>query len=285
MQHPFNLYLPENWQSAAIFSVPHSGRDYSDAFLRESCLSAHDIRSSEDAYADELVESAPLNGAPLLVATAPRAFVDLNRGADELDSAIVQGAVTNKHNPRVASGLGVIPRVVAEGRAIQRGKIDMATAQLRLQQNYHPYHDQLSALLEQTRSRFGTAILFDCHSMPHDALANMVVRGQRKPDIVLGDRFGASASKAVMDQVEAAFVAQGFAVARNMPFAGAFITRTYGRPANNQHAIQIEIDRGLYLDERKIEKSAGFADVQQRMAQVITRLVQIGADDIRIAAE
>ncbi|GLQ35773.1 N-formylglutamate amidohydrolase [Amylibacter marinus] len=268
-----------------VFSSPHSGRDYPADFLANSLLNNIEIRKSEDAFVDQLFRSAPRYGAPLLSAVAPRAYVDLNRQADEFDAALIRGIKPNAVNPRLASGLGVIPRVVAEGRPIQSGKMDMAEAQERIEACYHPYHRRLQGLLDETRRIFGHALLLDCHSMPHGATANMVARGGSRPDIVLGDRFGASCARSVVDSIEAAFVAQGFVVSRNVPFAGAHIVQHYGRPTAAQYAVQIEIDRGLYMDEQRVEKSAEFDETQARIAAAVALLTNSDALELPLAAE
>ncbi|MBQ2261834.1 MAG: N-formylglutamate amidohydrolase [Loktanella sp.] len=283
---PYHLALPLARTTSVVFASPHSGRDYPAAFLRRSVLDAHEIRSSEDAFVDLLFAPVPAHGAPLLTATAPRAFLDLNRGPDELDPALVEGARRNAHNPRIASGLGVIPRVVANGRQIYRGKLTLVEAHQRVKQYWRPYHDQLQMLLDQSINAFGEAILIDCHSMPHEALENMGPAGAGRPDIVLGDRFGATVSGLVMDQVEAAFADAGLKVARNMPFAGAHIVQHYGRPSRGQHAVQVEIDRALYMNERTLEPSAQFAAFCELLTGVIARLADIGRrQDLQVAAE
>ncbi len=267
-----------------MFSSPHSGARYPAEFLASAELDPMTIRSSEDAFVEQLFSAAPAHGAPLLAATLPRAYVDLNRAADELDPALITGAQRRGANPRVSAGLGVIPRVVAEGRPIRNGKIPLREALKRLRLGYHPYHDQLDALLGRQRECFGMALLFDCHSMPHDALgAAPMVRGQR-PDVVLGDRFGAACGRWLIDAAAALFTAQGFVVARNAPFAGGYITQHYGRPSRNVHALQIEIDRSLYMDERTLTPLPGFAEVAERLAAVQAGLVRIG-DATALAAE
>ena len=206
--------------SCVVFASPHSGRDYPWSFLRKTVLDEHTIRSSEDAFVDRLFECAPQFGATFLKAGAPRAYIDLNRSADELDPALIEGVRKSGHNPRIASGLGVIPRVVANGRAIYRGKISQFEAEERINMYWRPYHEMLQKMLDQIRQRHGQAVLIDCHSMPHEAMDGVARGGMRRPDIVLGDRFGAAAVGDVVDRIEAAFVSAGFIVTRNAPFAG-----------------------------------------------------------------
>ena len=282
----YNLALPKVRATSVVFASPHSGRDYPESFLRRAVLNASEIRSSEDAFVDQLFDAVPDHGAPLLTARAPRAYLDLNRGPDELDSALIEGVRRSAHNPRIASGLGVIPRVVANGRHIYRGKLTLVEAHQRIAHYWRPYHDQLQTLLDESNNTFGEAILIDCHSMPHEALENMGPPGSARPDVVLGDRFGATAAGSIVEQVEAAFASAGLRVARNMPFAGAFITQHYGRPSRQQHAIQVEIDRTLYMNERTLEPSADFEAFRALLNGVIAEIADIGsAADQKLAAE
>ena len=283
MQNSFEIIRPRRQTNAVVFATPHSGRLYPAEFLEQTVLNAHVIRSSEDAFVDQLFGAAPLFGAPLLSALLPRAYVDLNRACDELDPAVIDGAPRTPHNPRVASGLGVIPRVVAGGRAIYAGKLTLEQAAARLDQAWHPYHAALRGLMDETHRQFGQVILLDCHSMPHEAIA---LHGRQDlADIVLGDRHGAAASGAVTDLVEAAFQTVGFRVARNTPFAGAFIAQSYGRPVSQRHVIQIEVDRSLYMDEARIIPLPEFAAVQRRISQAIGMITAWGRGQISLAAE
>lgn len=274
--HPYYLWEPQRLASAAVFSSPHSGRDYPASLLERSRLDAKAIRSSEDAFVDRLFAPAVDAGAPLLAARAPRAYVDLNRGQEELDPAVISGVRATGLNPRVAAGLGVIPRIVAEGQPIYNGKISRTEAERRIEAFHRPYHNALEGLLRRAADRFGHAIVYDCHSMPTDALrAAPRVKGQRA-DIVLGDRFGASAGRDYMIAARAAFTSAGFTVAANAPFAGGHITQRYGLPSRGRHAIQIEIDRGLYLDARAIEPGRGYDDFARALAEVIPALAAVG---------
>lgn len=282
----FDLTRPAARTSCVVFASPHSGRDYPKSLLARTGLDARLIRSSEDAFVDQLFAAAPEHGAPLLAARVPRAWVDLNRAADELDPALVEGVVRRAHNPRVASGLGVIPRVVAGGRAIYSAKIGLDEACERLDTGWIPYHAALQSLLAESLEQFGESILIDCHSMPHEAIELAGTRGRPRPHVVLGDRYGAAAAPRIVARIEAAFAAAGLRVARNTPFAGAYVTQTYGRPARRQHAVQIEIDRALYMDEARIAPHAGFEPFRARLAAVIAEIAAIGRPEIeQLAAE
>lgn len=286
MNHPaYTLSLPQARTTSVVFDSPHSGRDYPAEFLRRALLDERVIRSSEDAFVDLLFDSAPDAGAPLLSARSPRAYVDLNRSAEELDPALIDGVRSLPHNPRVASGLGVIPRVVANGRVIAPGKMPLAEATARLADHWHPYHAALAALLEEQIGLFGEAVLINCHSMPHEAIdSHTAARGPR-PEIILGDRFGTSARADIVDRVEAAFARTGLRVARNAPFAGAFIAQHYGRPSRHQHVVQVEIDRALYMDERTIRPNSNFSTLRRALAGVISEIAEIGKQRLPLAAE
>lgn len=281
----YSIEMPQVWQSPVVVASPHSGMNYPKSFVERSILDPKRLRSSEDAFVDRLFAAAPDYGMPLLAALMPRAFVDLNRSSEELDPALIDGAVRRGMNPRVASGLGVIPRVVSNGRTIYRGKIPMSEARARLDRYWFPYHDALQRLLDASRARFGTTILIDCHSMPHEAVEGTAIKRENRPEIVLGDRFGAAADAEIVDQVEAAFATAGFRVARNAPFAGAYITQTYGRPARQQHAIQVEIDRSLYMDEAEIQPHAEFEAIRTRLNRALRAIASIGLADQPLAAE
>ncbi|WP_212523058.1 N-formylglutamate amidohydrolase [Actibacterium sp. MT2.3-13A] len=281
---PYRLIRPKARTTSVMFSSPHSGRDYPLAFLRRSMLDEVSVRSSEDAFVDLLFSDAPALGAPLLAANAPRAYVDLNRSPDELDPALIEGVRKAGHNPRVSSGLGVIPRVVANGRVIQRGKITLEEAQARLTSVWEPYHAALQGLLVESHAAFGEAILIDCHSMPHEAVGAAGKAGAR-PDVVLGDRFGAAAHADVVDRIEAAFAAAGLRVVRNAPFAGAYITQHYGRPSQGQHVVQVEINRALYMDEARVRPSPDFESFKRVITSVISEIAAIGSSDMPLAAQ
>lgn len=281
----FSLRMPVERSSCAVFNSPHSGRDYPAAFLESSRLDPLQIRSSEDAFVDELFARAPECGAPLLAARVPRAFLDLNRGPEDLDPALIDGAARRAVNPRIVAGLGVIPRVVAEGRPIIEGKLTLAEAEQRIAAHWHPYHAELAALVDGARARFGSAILFDCHSMPHDALATAPVVWGRRPDVILGDRFGAACDRWLIDAATEIFTTAGFVVARNAPFAGGYITQAYGRPRMGVHALQIEIDRALYMDEARVERLPCFEQIRGRIGAAVARLSELGPREMRVAAE
>lgn len=279
----FELARPQEWRGGVIFASPHSGRSYPEWFIEESSLDPLTLRSSEDAFVDQLIAPAVAAGAVALCAHIPRAIVDLNRSADELDPAAVAGVPAGKMNQRILSGLGVIPRVVAHGRPIRQGKLPAAEARRRINAYWHPYHAALGALMDEAMARFGRAVLIDVHSMPHAALTHLA--GQ-PPQIVLGDRNGASADAAVTSIVHDALTRVGLRVRRNSPFAGAYIAGLYGAPMRGRHVVQLEIDRALYMDELTVRPHHGFSAFAERFGRAVQELARLTPDDpIRIAAE
>lgn len=270
----FEILAPARWTSPAVFNSPHSGARYTPAFLRQSRLSPRALRKSEDCYVDELFGSCVRHGAPLLRAHVPRAFIDLNREPYELDPRMFNGPLpgyVNAASPRVAGGLGTIPRVVAEGEDIYREKLAFAEALARIEGIYLPYHRALAALLQQVAGHGQPVLLVDCHSMPASAMAH--VAGKARIDVVLGDRFGSSCDPAIATLLEQELKAQGLAVLRNKPYAGGFITQNHGAPVQARHALQIELNRGLYMNEVTLEKTPRFGTLQHSLARVVARLL------------
>lgn len=284
----FEVLLPGRQSEPFVFNSPHSGRDYSEEFLAASRLDRQVIRRSEDHFVDELFGFVPEMGAPLLKANFPRAWLDVNREPYELDPRMFDGplpAHANTCSLRVAGGLGTIPRLVAENVDIYRSRLCVGEGLSRIEDVYRPYHASLRRLVAQTHVEFGIAILIDCHSMP----AGMRVSGgSPRPDFIIGDRYGSSAAQDLSRTAISILSGQGYEVTRNKPYAGGFITEHYGRPARGLHALQIEINRGLYVNEKTLEKTAGFALLQNDIACFIGELmafVRDELDDDLLAAE
>ncbi len=274
------LVLPRRQTAPLVFSSPHSGSDYKDDFLDASLLDAFDLRRSEDSFVDELFAQAPCHGAPLLSALFPRAYIDPNREPYELDPDMFRGtlpAFVKTRSDRVRAGFGTIPRVVANGAEIYREKMHYSEAEARIENYYAPYHAALRRLVDETRERFGFAILIDCHSMPSIGGPSDRDAGRRRADIVLGDRFGAACAAEVTDHAELALVELGFRVARNEPYAGAHTTSHYGRPGEFVHALQIEINRALYMEESQFARSQGHAALTERLGHFVRAMAEIEA--------
>lgn len=278
---------PARATAPVVFASPHSGRVYPADFLARAQVGERALRSSEDAFVDRLIADAPVFGAPLVTSEVPRAYVDFNRADDELDPALIDGVPRAGLNPRVASGLGVLARVVAGGRAIYHGKLTRREAEDRITRYWVPYHTALSDVLARTHARFGQVLLCDVHSMPHEALSGHATRNGKRPDLVLGDRWGASARGDVVDAVESILTGAGFTVARNAPFAGAYIAQRYGQPSMGMHVVQIEIDRALYLNEESVTPLPEFDGFRLVMRDVVRRIsaLDLGPAALDLAAE
>ncbi len=274
---PVDLIAPQFDPSPIVFASPHSGREYTDAFLDQSPLTPLELRSSEDAFVDELFDQAPSFGATLLAARFPRAFVDVNREAWELDPNMFRGELPNwakTRTPRVAAGLGMVPKIVADGAEIYRNPLPAKEAHDRVRQFHEPYHRTLSSVLEDLHDWFGKAVLIDCHSMPSRAGGD---DSDTPIDVVLGDRYGRSCDPVLISRAERSLREQGLSVARNTPYAGGYSTERYGRPHEGRHALQIEFNRRLYLDEQRIERSSGFAafkNITTQFARELTDFVR-----------
>jgi len=260
-----------------VFASPHSGRLYPDDMMAAAALDAHAIRRSEDVLVDDLIGRACELGAAVIAARYARAYIDLNREAFELDPAMFVDelpAFARARTARVAAGLGAIARVVSEGQEIYARKLTFAEARARIEQAHRPYHAALERLIGEAHAAHGFAILIDWHSMP-SAAARAGGR-DRACDVVLGDRFGAACSGVLTARMERELEAMGYRVARNSPYAGGYTTEHYGRPARRTHALQVEINRALYLDEPTLAPTPGF----QRLKADLEALTQAlaGAD-------
>ncbi|MDI7860503.1 N-formylglutamate amidohydrolase [Rhizobiaceae bacterium n13] len=284
----FEVLEPETQRIPFVFNSPHSGRKYPVSFVEESRLDGAAIRRSEDHFVDELFAAATDLGAPLLLAHFPRAFLDVNREPYELDPRMFEGSLppyANVNSIRVAGGLGTIPRIVAENMEIYRRRLPVEEALLRIEAIYKPYHTCLRKLVARTHSLFGFGVLIDCHSMP----GNIRVAGTGiRPDFIIGDRYGTSASAELSNAALQILENMGFAAVRNKPYAGGFITEHYGRPARGLHALQVEINRSLYIDEATLQKRPEFAAVAAAIGSFMQQMadfVEGSSADVAYAAE
>ncbi|WP_379066851.1 N-formylglutamate amidohydrolase [Mesorhizobium sp. UC22_110] len=272
---PFEVRSGAEQRVPFVFNSPHSGRHYPDRFLAMAKLDRSTIRRSEDCYVDELFGAAIMLGAPMLAANFPRAYLDVNREPWELDPRMFVEPVPpycNIRSARVAGGLGTVPRLVGEGLDIYAARLPIAEAFQRIELIYKPYHEALKRLIAGTHARFGYAVLIDCHSMP--ASVRTSDQGVR-PDFIIGDRFGTSASAMLTHEAISLLSGMGYTVAYNKPYAGGFITEHYGRPVRNLHALQIEVNRGLYMNERTFQKSVGFDPLAQDLARFAADLMAV----------
>ncbi|KAB7740717.1 N-formylglutamate amidohydrolase [Parvibaculum sedimenti] len=274
-ERPISLERPPEPRIPFVFSSPHSGRVYTEAFVRASNLDAMTLRRSEDSFIEEVFGGVVALGAPLLHARFPRAYLDANREPYELDPAMFADPLpphVNTRSLRVAGGLGTIARVVADSTEIYRAPLSYADAERRIRLLYMPFHEALRDLLEEARRRFGCALLIDCHSMPSVGAPNEDDRGGNRPDIVLGDRYGTSCASKITEEAERLLRRLGYRVARNNPYAGGFNTEHYGRPQAGFHALQIEINRALYMNETRLERGQGLARLKADMTAFVEGL-------------
>jgi len=272
---PYTLLKPAEQSAPVVFCSPHSGRVYPRAFLEASRLDPLTLRKSEDCYVDELFQPVVGLGAPLLAARFPRAYLDVNREPYELDPELFLGrlpAFANTQSARVVGGLGTIARIVADTEEIYRERLPIGAAFERIERLYGPFHRALAELLETTRRRFGTAILIDCHSMPS---ASMGQPTGGRPHFVLGDRFGASCDARLTRFIREVLQRAGFEVQVNRPYAGGFITEHYGSPGQGVHALQLEINRALYLDESTLSKNKHFAALVRTLSDMAAQVFEV----------
>ncbi len=281
---PWEVLAPERRTAPLVFASPHSGTRYPPDFVASSPLDLRSLRRSEDSFVDELFAAAPGLGLPLIRALFPRAYIDPNREPFELDPAMFADdlpAYANTQSSRVAAGLGTIARVVSSGQEIYGGKLKFADAAGRINDNYRPYHKALKDLLDDTRERFRCYVLIDCHSMPSVGGPHDPDAGRARADFVLGDAFGASCGEVVIRLAERVLESQGYAVVRNKPFSGGFSTRHYGRPSLGMHAMQIEANRALYMDEAAIKPNDGMAGLIEHLNELIAALAGLSLADLR----
>lgn len=285
---PFEVVAPSEQTRPFVFNSPHSGRTYPDDFLTCSRLNACSIRASEDHYVDLLFDEIPQFGVPLLKANFPRAWLDVNREPYELDPRMFDGELpsyVNRNSIRVAGGLGTIPKIVAEKKDIYRHRLSIDEGIDRIEYVYRPYHETLRKLIARTHARFGYAFLVDCHSMP-----STVGRGKTnfRPDFIIGDRYGTSADKCLMQIALLLLNNMGYHAISNKPYAGGFITEHYGRPQKNLHALQIEINRGLYINEQSLELKSSFDQLKndlQKFSIQFMHYVEHEFSNMQAAAE
>lgn len=279
----FEILEPSLQRRPFVFNSPHSGSTYPKSFLKSSRLDRVSIRRSEDTFVDELFSGVVGLGAPLMRALFPRAFLDVNREPYELDPSMFAGrlpAYVNARSIRVAGGLGTIARVVADAEEIYREPLTVEEGLARIEDLYKPYHATLRARLAATLERFPFVVLVDCHSMPSTARG---LEHRPRPDIIVGDRFGTSCSGALTEASVAILRDLGYRVVRNRPYAGGYITEHYGRPHSGIHTLQIEVNRGLYMDEQQFRRTVGFGALMQDLGAFAERLMRIDLADVALA--
>jgi N-formylglutamate amidohydrolase len=278
---PFEILEPIEWRSPVVFNSPHSGRVYPPAFLAAARLDLATLRRSEDSFVDELFAGVVRRGHPLMRAHFPRCYVDVNREPYELDPRMFDGRLpsfANTRSMRVAGGLGTVARVVGEAQEIYHERLPVSEALRRIEGLYKPYHRALRRLMSRIHRDFGAAVLVDCHSMPSAIGAK---DDRPRADIVIGDRYGTSCVGAVADTMEETLRSLGYTVNRNKPYAGGFITEHYGNPASGLHSAQLEVNRALYMDERRFERGAAFARLAADLVTMADRLAAVPIEELR----
>ena len=280
MSPAFEIVEPLDWRAPVIFNSPHSGSVYPPDFLSASRIDLAALRRSEDSFMDELIAGLSERGFPVVRVHFPRSYVDVNREPYELDPRMFTGRLpsfANTRSMRVAGGLGTIPRVVGDGQEIYRDRLSVDDALARIETLYKPYHRALRRLINKAHQRFGSVLVVDCHSMPSIGVSR---DEPRRPDVVIGDRYGTSCAGLLPDLVEETMSRLGYSVGRNKPYAGGFITEHYGNPASGLHTIQLELNRAIYMDERRRERSAGFARVAADFAVLAAALAAVPLGDL-----
>jgi len=273
---PFDILPSLVARRPLVVASPHSGAAYPAEFLSAARLDPLALRKSEDCFVDEIFGLAPSEGAPLLRALFPRAYIDPNREPYELDPAMFEDELpsfVNRASPRVAVGLGTIAKVVADGEAIYRRKLRFSEAEARIELLYRPYHAALEQLVAETVDLFGAVLLLDAHSMPSSGARPEP--GRQRVDIVLGDRLGSSCDRSVTKLAEQVLRQRGYSVALNAPYAGGFTTWHYGKPDQGRHCLQIEINRALYVEERTLERKPFLTTLRDDMAILMRALAPL----------
>jgi N-formylglutamate amidohydrolase len=279
-----DILTPTERRVPVVFASPHSGNYYPDDFLAQSALDPQTLRRSEDSFVDDLFGAAPALGAPLLRARFPRAYIDTNREAYELDPSMFEGPLpdyVNVASPRVSAGLGTIARMVATGAEIYRHKLSFSEAERRINGIYRPYHAALNQLIEETERLFGCCLVIDCHSMPSIGGPSDTDAGASRVDIVLGDFFGTSCAPFVTEAAHTVLNGLGYKVVRNLPYAGGYTTRQYGAPSKGRHTLQIEVNRRLYMNEMTHQRLLGYDQLRQDLTTLIVALTTFPASDLR----
>lgn len=254
-----------------VFASPHSGDLYPDDMGAAPGLAEASLRSAEDALVDRLIAAGADRGAVLVLGRAGRAYVDLNRDPDDLDPLLIDGLEGRTGSARSQAGYGVVPRLCGDGRPLYDRRLSLDEARARIAARHAPYHRALAEEMTAARARCGEAVLVDWHSMP--SRATQGIGGARGPDVVLGDRHGSSCAAELTRRLRRSFEALGWRVALNRPYSGGWTTQTWGRPAEGFHAVQVELNRSLYLDEATLEPGPGWARCARGVERVIADLL------------
>jgi N-formylglutamate deformylase len=277
---------PQGAEAPLVFDSPHSGSHYPDDF--RFCCPLDLLRTAEDSYVDELYAAAPELGGTLIGALFPRSYVDPNRAADDLDTALFEGPWPQPLSPshRTRSGLGLVRRVARPGIPIYDHKLTIAEVRARIDRYHTPYHSVLDETCDRLHRKFGTVWHINCHSMPSQRSGK---KGGHCADFVLGDRDGTTCAPELTDFVARVLRGRGYTVRINEIYKGVEIVKRQGRPAARRHSLQIEVDRALYMDQKTLEKTADFARLQADISYLIEALTNFASERLaagaRVAAD
>jgi N-formylglutamate deformylase len=281
MHDPYFLTLPDHdKQIPLIFDSPHSGRVCPSDMQATAPEAA--LMSGWDAYVDALWSGATQFGASLLAARVHRSYIDFNRSRSDIDPELLAEPWPEiiQVSEKSKAGMGLIRRYALPGVPMYDRKLSVAEVQQRIERYYDPYHAQLQQLISNAHARFGQVWHIDCHSMKSVGNAMNIDNGARRPDFVLGDRDGSAADPAFTQWVAQQLEAQGYVVKINDPYRGAELVRAYSDPQHGRNSMQIEINRGLYMDEQSLERSAGFAALQKHLTQLAEAMSRYISDKL-----
>ena len=255
---PYVVREPVTTPAPIVVDSPHSGMDWPDDFAPAAPRDA--ILTTWDAYVDELWSDAPAAGAALLSATFPRAYIDVNRAEDDLDPALLEDAWPGVLSPTAysARGMGLIRRLALPDVPMYSRRLRAEEVRRRIQRYYRPYRSELRQRVERARERFGAVWYLDCHSMKSRGNEMNVDAGEERPDFVISDRHGTSADPAYATWIAGWFRGRGYMVSINEPYQGGDLVADLGAPARGIHAIQVEVNRALYLDETAVTRIPRF---------------------------
>jgi len=261
-----------------VLDSPHSGRIY-PADFGYACDFAH-LRKAEDTDVDDLFGDAPLLGATLICAEFPRSYLDPNRRVEDVDESLIDGRWPHPvdHSPKTRSGIGLVWRVLDDKSPIYARKLTVAEVERRIRHCHKPYWSAITQAVEAAHRASGRVVHLNCHSMPAEAgPVSWVKQGTRFADVVLGDRDGSTCAPELTVLIADAFRDEGLSVAINDPYKGVELVKRFGRPQDNRHSIQIEINRKLYMNEATRERTADYAALKALLTRVTTRIAAFAA--------
>ena len=267
----FTVYGRQQMSAPVLLSVPHAGRDYPEIIFQSLRLPRESLIRLEDRYADLLLRASVGNGVPAIVAHKARAWIDLNRDERDLDVEMVRNAKASDYPApglKQRGGLGLVPRRLAGDGDIWKCQFEMNDINARIESYHRPYHEEIEALLKQMRAKFGVAIIVDLHSMPPIRQA----QSGTPPQFVVGDRFGQSCASPYSELLVEQIRLSGYRAALNHPYSGEHILRRHARPRSNVHALQLEVDRSLYLDSHLREPTHLVGSISLLVANLVRAL-------------